>query len=446
MSTPFPPPQRGPTILFVGTAVITALVIIWLVWATWSSAMHAEQSSKQSVEYQRVAGDITYFDEVLTMAALMAASTGDPIWHRRYSTYAPHLDLAIERAIKLAGDVHATEGAMQTQEANHNLVTMENRAFALISSGLPEEALNLLLSTPYQIEKKRYAEGNKHYIDELRNGLTSSLASSRQKVNGSLIAAFVALILVISFWSLLARHMHRQQLKLEAASKAKSEFLAITSHELRTPLTSIKSSLALIIDGNIGSLPESISAMLGIARRNTDRLINLVNDILDAEKIESSGLEYNFAPLNLSSLVAEAVETNKGYAEQFGVTFVLTDIAPEVLVYADGSRLTQVVANLLSNAAKFSPQGGEIKITVDCGNNIAKATVIHDGPGIPEEMREHIFDKFTQVDASDTRSKGGTGLGLNISKSIIQQHGGEISFDSKSGAGSQFYFTLPVMQ
>lgn len=338
---PLPSLQRQPTLLFVGTATITAMVIIWLVWATWTSATLAEQSTKQSVEFQRVAGDITYFDEILTMAALMAASTGDPIWHKRYTTYVPHLDLAIARAITLAGDVPATTGAKQTQEASQKLISMEERAFSLISSGLPEEALDLLLSTTYQIEKERYAEGNKHYIDELRTELTSSLASSRQKVNGSLSAAFVALLIVISFWSVLARHMRRQQLKLAAASKAKSEFLAITSHELRTPLTSIKGSLALIIDGNIGSLPESVSAMLTIAQRNTDRLIGLVNDILDVEKIESGNLEYDFAPINLSRLVADAVETNKGYAEQFGVTFVLADVAPEVPVYADGGRLTR---------------------------------------------------------------------------------------------------------
>jgi signal transduction histidine kinase len=446
MSTPLLGLQRQPTLLFVGTAAITALVIIWLVWATWTSATLAEHSTKQSVEFQRVAGDITYFDEVLTMAALMAASTGDPIWHKRYSTYVPRLDLAIARAISLAGDIPATEGVKQTQEANQKLISMEERAFSLVSTGLPEEALDLLLSTSYQIEKERYAEGNKHYIDELRAELTSTLASSRQKVNGSLSAAFVALLFVVSFWSVLARLMRQQQLKLAAASKAKSEFLAITSHELRTPLTSIKGSLALVVNGNIGSLPENINGMLTIALRNTDRLIRLVNDILDVEKIESGKLEYDFAPLNLSRLVSDAVETNKSYAEQFGVTFVLADIAPEVPVYADGSRLTQVVANLLSNAAKFSPQGGEVKIKVDCGDNIAKATVIDEGPGIPEEMRDHIFDKFTQVDASDTRSIGGTGLGLNISKSIVKQHGGEINFDSKPGAGTQFFFTLPVMQ
>lgn len=212
----------------------------------------------------------------------------------------------------------------------------------------------------------------------------------------------------------------------EQANAAKSEFLAVASHELRTPLTSIKGSLSLMVEGALGAIPENAIGMLNIANRNTNRLIALVNDILDMEKIESGSMEFNFQTVNLSNLVKEAVETNKGYAEEFDVDFILGTIIPEATVYGDADRLVQVVSNLLSNAAKFSPSGSEVTISVSRENGIATVSIRDRGVGIAEELRDHIFEKFTQADSSDARAKGGTGLGLNISKSIIENHGGGI--------------------
>ena len=232
----------------------------------------------------------------------------------------------------------------------------------------------------------------------------------------------------------------------EKANATKSEFLALASHELRTPLTSIKGSLALMADGAIGSVSENSKDMLTIANRNTDRLIHLVNDILDMERIETGNLEYKFNPLNLANLVTEAVETNMGYAEQYGVAFFLDEMDPNTMVQGDNDRLTQVVANLLSNAAKFSPEKGEITISVTSRDGTARVSIADFGPGIPEDRRDHIFDRFTQVDSSNSRAKGGTGLGLNISRSIIESHGGHIDYESEVGVGSEFFFTLPVAE
>jgi two-component system, NarL family, sensor histidine kinase EvgS len=226
----------------------------------------------------------------------------------------------------------------------------------------------------------------------------------------------------------------------------KNEFVSTVSHELRTPLTSIKGSLGLISDGKLGAMPQKATGMIEIAYRNTDRLINLVNDILDMEKIESGSLEFNFQKLNLTELVADAVETNKGYADEYGVAFVLADLGPKITVEGDANRLVQVIANLLSNAAKFSPKGRDVGISVSRQGQIARVTVSDHGSGIPEQYREQIFGRFTQVDSSDSREKGGTGLGLNISKSIIEKHNGKIDFDSEVDVGSTFFFTLPVSE
>ena len=226
--------------------------------------------------------------------------------------------------------------------------------------------------------------------------------------------------------------------------RLKSEFVSTVSHELRTPLTSIKGSLGLVVGGALGAVPEKAQGMVDVAHKNTERLINLVNDILDMEKLQSGRMEFDFQVLDFSGLVTEAVETNKGFAEQHGVTFALAELAPELMVRGDGDRLTQVVANLLSNAAKFSPEGGEVEILVARRDGMARVSISDHGPGIPEKFRDRIFERFAQADASDTRQKGGSGLGLNISKSIVEKHGGTIGFDTKVGAGSTFYFDLPV--
>jgi PAS domain S-box-containing protein len=224
----------------------------------------------------------------------------------------------------------------------------------------------------------------------------------------------------------------------------KSEFVSTVSHELRTPLTSIKGSLALLVDGALGNLPDNVMEMVNMAYRNTNRLIVLINDILDMEQILSGSIKYNFQQLSLSNLVEEAVKSNSGYATEHGVEFVLTDLDPKVRVLADSSRLTQVVANLLSNAAKFSNKGEKVEISVAHHTGVAKVSILDRGRGIPENFRDQIFGRFTQADSSDSREKGGTGLGLNISKSIIEKHDGMLDFESEVGVGSTFFFTLPI--
>jgi PAS domain S-box-containing protein len=226
--------------------------------------------------------------------------------------------------------------------------------------------------------------------------------------------------------------------------RMKSEFISTVSHELRTPLTSIKGSLGLMMGGAVGAMPEKAAGMLDMAHRNTDRLINLVNDILDIEKLASGDLEFDFQSLDLSNLVADAVESNKGFADEHSATFVFSEVIPDVMVLGDSSRLSQVIANLLSNAAKFSPKGGNVEISVAQKNGVARVSVADHGPGIPADFIDQIFERFTQADSSVTREIGGTGLGLNISKSIIERHGGTIDFVTEVDVGSIFFFTLPL--
>ncbi|PXA89391.1 hybrid sensor histidine kinase/response regulator [Caulobacter sp. D4A] len=229
--------------------------------------------------------------------------------------------------------------------------------------------------------------------------------------------------------------------------KLKAEFVSTVSHELRTPLTSIAGSLGLLVGGAAGALPERAARLLGIAHSNCQRLVRLINDILDIEKIESGQMEFDLRPLDLGDLAQRAVDAMGGLGGQMGVTFKL-DVAPNLPpVRGDADRLAQVAANLLSNAAKFSPPDGVVEVKVYAPRpDLLRFSVRDHGAGVPEAFRDRIFSKFAQADASDTRAKGGTGLGLAISREIVQRHGGRLWFDSEPGRGATFQFELATVE
>ena len=225
--------------------------------------------------------------------------------------------------------------------------------------------------------------------------------------------------------------------------RLKSEFITTVSHELRTPLTSIRGSLGLLAGGAAGELSRAAKKMIDIAYKNSERLTRLVNDILDIERIEGGKLAFQLASLDLTSLVEQSLEANRGYGEQFGVTFVLTHSVPGACVQGDTDRLTQVFTNLLSNAAKFSPAGGTIEIAITRQDQYLRVGITDHGPGVPEAFRARIFGKFAQADGSPTRQYGGAGLGLSIAKAIIERHGGRIDYISEPDQGSTFFVDLP---
>ncbi len=226
----------------------------------------------------------------------------------------------------------------------------------------------------------------------------------------------------------------------------KNEFISIVSHELRTPLTSIRGALGLIAGGVAGEMPAKAKSMIDIANKNTERLIRLINDILDIEKIESGKIEFQMKGLDLLPLIKQVMKSNSAYGEQFGVEFVLKSELKNVKIRGDSDRLTQVLVNLLSNAAKYSPKNDKVVISVAQQDGAIRVSVTDRGQGVPEAFRSSIFSRFAQADSSDTRQKGGSGLGLNITKAIVEKHGGKIAFTSKKGEGTTFYFDLPVLR
>jgi PAS domain S-box-containing protein len=223
--------------------------------------------------------------------------------------------------------------------------------------------------------------------------------------------------------------------------RMKDEFVSVVGHELRTPLTSIRGSLGLMAGGVFGALDDQGTRMLDIAISNTDRLVRLINDTLDIERIESGRVTMQKVPCRTDDLVAQAIEAMRGQADSLGVRLVSD--ADTLLLRADPDRVLQTLTNLISNAIKFSPRGEEVRVTAHGLTDMALFSVADHGRGVPDDMREAIFERFGQVDTSDSREKGGTGLGLPIARSIVEQHGGSIWVDSHVGRGSTFWFTLP---
>jgi len=228
--------------------------------------------------------------------------------------------------------------------------------------------------------------------------------------------------------------------RLKEVERLKQAFLSTVSHELRTPLTSIRGSLGLLASGAVGALSADVVEVVAIAERNAVRLMALINDILDLERLETGTIELQFAQVPIESILRRAMESCATFGQAHGVTVEAPDVVS--VVWADADRIVQVLVNLLSNAVKFSPPGGVVTIGVERREQWVEFRVTDCGRGVPVAYRRAIFERFRQLETSDAREKGGTGLGLAICKSIIEQHGGMLGVESEEGCGSTFWFRI----
>ncbi|WP_411976267.1 ATP-binding protein [Sulfitobacter faviae] len=225
--------------------------------------------------------------------------------------------------------------------------------------------------------------------------------------------------------------------------RMKSEFISMVSHELRSPLTSIKGSMGLLLSRAAGELPSKARALLEISHRNADRLVLIINDILDLEKIANGRLEFNLEEVDIAELLHETSAANASLEQRHGVRIQVEGTEDLNKVTTDPNRIIQVLTNFLSNAAKFSKPGERVTIRAEENDDELRISVADRGPGIPASEQHKVFQRFADLSNSNRADKGGTGLGLSVCKAIVENLGGKIGFDSREGFGTTFYFTLP---
>lgn len=236
---------------------------------------------------------------------------------------------------------------------------------------------------------------------------------------------------------------HQMSFDLDMAAKRKQEMVSMVSHDLRTPLMSMQTSLELLSEGVMGELPTKAREELLIADYNAARLIQLINDLLDIDKLEAGKFDLHKKNSDAGWILERCIRTVKAYADRHHVTILVPDEDDDVQIYGDPDRLAQIVTNLLSNAIKYSPEGGQVVMQYEETGDSTLIKVIDYGRGIPAGFEHKIFERFQQVDTTDEREKKGSGLGLAICKALVDAHNGSIGVQSKPGAGSTFWFKVP---
>lgn len=230
--------------------------------------------------------------------------------------------------------------------------------------------------------------------------------------------------------------------RVEQAQK-KADFISTVSHELRSPLTSIKGSMGLLLANSAGDLPQKALGLLEIAHRNADRLVLIINDILDLEKISKGHMEFEAVNVDMNAILREAFDANVALQSRFTINFKLSGDQDPLYVQTDPNRVIQVLNNFISNACKFSRPSATVEINLRDEGDSVRVSVRDEGPGIADTDKQKVFERFADLSNSDRAAKGGTGLGLSICKAIIQGLGGTIGFETAEGVGSTFYFVLP---
>ena len=230
------------------------------------------------------------------------------------------------------------------------------------------------------------------------------------------------------------------------AERLKDEMIAMTSHDMRTPLTVIYGALGMIAEELPGGVPERLRELAGIAKSNAQQMLRLLDDFLFVTKLEAGKMSFASKPLELMPVIEEAIRVDQPYGTKYGVTFVLTGGVPGALVKVDADRLMRVMANLLSNAAKFSRAGGAVEVSVSRRGDVLRVSVADRGLGIPEDFKSRVFEKFAQAEQPPGAKRRGTGLGLSIAKAIVESFGGRIFFETAPGAGTTFHFELPEIK
>lgn len=378
---------------------------------------------------------------LLTAAEALSRQFGQFLEHRKSEAALADVSALMAAIVNNAVDGIIT---IDSQGAIETFNPAAERTFGYQASEVLGKNVKMLMPEPYRAEHDGYLS---RY---LQTGEARVIGIGREVSGRRADGSEFPLELGVSEVSVSGRRVFaglvRDITERKNVERMKNEFISTVSHELRTPLTSIRGSLGLLAGGLAGQLSDRARVLLDVGVQNCERLVRLINDMLDLEKLSSGKMVFEMRRVEVQSLLRQASQASAGYAEQHGVQLCVTVPPEPISVWADADRLMQVMANLISNACKFSPRGEEVELSASHGDGAVRVAVSDRGPGIPEEFRGRIFQRFAQADSSDARQKSGTGLGLNISKVIVERLGGQIGFDTGLGGGTTFHFTLPSVE
>lgn len=412
----------------------------------------------------RLTGKVVYLDELLTMSARLAVTTGDLRWQKRWNENLEPIDKAIKEANTIDQTAFQTEGAEQTQKANDRLAELETQAMDTLNNGNKKAAYDIMFSREYEDNKKLHKGG----MEKINESIDQRLARQIQEVNRQLVA--IAMLLAVSLglmmlaWVgviyLVKKHESQQEKIIESERKAKEaqeavvkqlkemdklkdNFLANTSHELRTPLNGIIGLAESMVDGATGPITDVQRENLDMIVSSGRRLSNLVNDILDFSKLKHKDIELQLKPVDMRSLAAVVLQFSRSLVAGKKLALVNSIEPGTPSVLGDENRLQQILINLVGNAIKFSEEG-KVEITARQNGAMLEVSIHDTGIGIPADKFDRIFESFEQADGSTARQYGGTGIGLAITRKMVELHKGTIAVQSTVGKGSVFTFSIPV--
>lgn len=347
-----------------------------------------------------------------------------------------------DNAQRMQAILHNAADAILTADKNWNIESCNRAGLALFGwnieqiKGMPYSALcteDRTASLMQLIASHDFSEKGHSEMELQQQRADGSVFLAELSLSGFADAGQRKFILIV-----------RDVTEQKRVERMKTQFVSTVSHELRTPLTAIRGSLGLMVGGVTGELPAPAAKLGQIALSNAERLGRLINDLLDMQKIEANMMDFNFQRVPLAELVADVLESNQAFAQRLGVFLLLDSAIPKLALRVDTDRFAQVMANLMSNACKYSPEGGLVKLRlIQLDNGYIKIQVEDRGPGISASFCDRIFQKFSQADASDTRAKEGTGLGLTIAKELVEKMEGKIGFYANPLGGAIFFVEFP---
>jgi signal transduction histidine kinase len=450
--------------------------------------MQAEQSARQEYRSKTLSGRVTFLTAVLLANGTGAGGyifTGKDTFKRHYESSKTKAEYELLYIPSLIGDDQQEQKDFKILEQNaRDVINFMGENIRLADAGKLEEAKSRILSPKvdeYWAQIKNHSwqilETEEHRQQNMPETLPSTRARLKELIIFGVVCSFtISLLLLLAYSKNITTRLkimmdnaaripkgqmlnprlqgsdeiasldkvfHNMADALAEASRKERQLVAMVSHELRTPLTSIRGGLTLLAVGALGELPEKAREVVLLAERNSIRLVKLINDLLDIEKLEAGMLEMHFEDCDVDDIVRRALESVDSLAKEKNIR-ILFDSPGQAQVRADRDRIVQVLVNLLSNSLKFSDKDATIEIEVHGDEQKLNFSVTDHGRGIPAQYHWLLFQRFQQVPVADSKERGGSGLGLAICKAIVERHGGTIGVHTAEGEGSTFWFTLPL--